>query len=115
MRIAELSTALPLLARGEPSSPDAGDLPLIAEAIILSAASGTLRRCGSGWYGPDKLRPFPATIVRRLIKRGLLFRCSPNAVRLTPTRGHWLARTLCSAIARDSFATEGEGQCHIAA
>lgn len=116
MRIAELSTALPLLAPGEPSSPDAGDLPLIAQAIILSAAGGTLRRCGTGWYGPDKQRPFPMLAVRGLIARGLLFRCSRNAARLTPTRGRWLARSLCSAIAANSFATVAEGEpCRIVA
>lgn len=108
MHLPNISTALPTLAPGEPGCSDARALPSVARQALLSAASGTLRRCGSGWYGPDKGRPFPHSTIRTLIKRNLMFCASPNAARLT-RRGHWGARTLCTEIAGLSYCVEING------
>jgi hypothetical protein len=113
MQAAHFSTALPLLAPGEPPCPDAAKLPPAYHHVLLSAALGSLHRCGYGYFGPDKGRPLHGTYVRRLIERGLLFRCNRNTVRITPRLGTWCARTLCSVIAEHN--TTGETSCRIAA
>ena len=107
MRIPDLSTPLPLLARGEPGCDDIDSLTQSAREAILAASLGSLRRCGRGWFGRDKRRPFHRRTIAALIERGLLFpdlRIAPNAARITK-RGKWLARTICSEIAGAPFAT----------
>jgi hypothetical protein len=115
MRHPDLSTPLPLLAPGEPPSPDLNGLTAGARRALLSASLGTIRRAGYGWYGPDKREPFHRVTLRALQKRGLTFSPDPNTLRLTK-RGKWCARTLCSEIAGTPFATvttPGDEPCHI--
>lgn len=115
MRIAEVSTSLPLLAKGEPGCDAIDTITETARAAILAACMGSLRRAGFGWYGPDKRRPFHRRTVRALIKRRLLCSPDPNTARLTK-RGRWLARTICSEIAGHAFATvTAEDSCHTVA
>jgi hypothetical protein len=99
-----MSTALPRLAKGEPGCPDITRLSDHARDVLLSAARGSLRRAGLSWYGPDKTRPFLRTVVHALIRRGHLSRVTLNHTRIT-TRGRWLARTICSQGAGDTFHT----------
>lgn len=55
MRLPDLSTPQPTLVIGEPGCPDLAGLTAGARRALLSAAFGSLRPGGSGWFGPDKL------------------------------------------------------------
>lgn len=103
MRIAEVSTPLPLLGKGEPACHHVPYLTSIARETILAASLGPLRRAGRGWYGPDKRLPIHRRTVQALIAARLLYSPDPNTARIT-NRGRWCARTICSAIAGDAHA-----------
>jgi hypothetical protein len=108
MRLADLSTSLPTLARGEPGCPDLNRLTVGTRRALLSAAGGSLRRGGMGWFGPDKTERFPRVTVQALINRGLLFMAHHHVARLNK-RGLWCARTLCTEIAGLSYCVEING------
>jgi len=124
MHLAHISTPLPMLAPGEPGCPDLCHLTAGTRRALLSASTGSLRRGGSGWFGPDKSEPINAVTIRALMKRGLLFMQHHHMARLTK-RGQWCARTLCTEIAGLSYCVEINGvsnfimgeneRCHIAA
>jgi len=109
MRIPEVSTSLPLLAPGEPPYPHIAYITPSAREAMLAASAGQLRRCGVGWFGLDKRRPFHRRTILALIKRGLLFRNDLNCARTTRT-GRWCARTICSEIAGNMSTTKMTGE-----
>jgi hypothetical protein len=76
----------------------ATQLRTAAQAAILAAAGGRLKRVARGWIGNGIAAPIRDTIIADLKRRGLLTAGTDRATALTVT-GKWYARTLARRLA----------------